>query len=675
MQRGLLIVVVTALVSGCSEGKCGQGTVRYGDTCVLTDPFDKTPPNLTIDPPLYTRQVGTVTITTDKPAQIYWTIDGSEVTTASASGPDQVVIPNVPDTAQLRTFAVDLAGNQSQEVVRIWIIDRDGPGPPSDFKLALAGTQRTVTWGMPQDPRPGGVLVARVDGRLGDGPVSGQTYNVGDTLSPGVTIVAMNGPDPTGTFSEDRGALQPGMVRYVGWAYDNLYNYGAPAADYQLVPVPPQTARITVNGNGTVTVNTPPPNLTLSGSTTLSGTTLTMKLAMTNNTTRVLFAPKIAVTSTITGATWADSSGTTKAGKPFRSYGAAAVPGKPAIATWTFTGANANTQLVLDLDIEDGRVITTANGFGSQTSAGSLMDEQYGNDVLDLDVGPTGCRSGYLNMTTGGFTPDGRLLLGARNTSAVGIMDLTTGKMVSSYELLPPKSMVQRMIVDRAGATVYALAQTAHPRQAFNRGAAGTQTTLVRLDAATLGEAGRIDLGVSRNRCMDISPDGKTLAVTTGLTQQGVILVDLGTFAIKTSIVPDFRAQCATFQPDGSLVLAGEYVAIYTLDGTKHAEYIVPGSSHGKVVRAALSGTTLWIGRTREVLSMDLTTGTAQELLDATLNPTWSGYTLDVFDGQVYVPAKSGSTGLDVLDNTGTLVTNLPGIGRFNGHWVGRSPF
>src|SRR5215831_20773817 len=119
MLRGAcLVVAAAALASGCNQGKCGAGTLRYGDECVLADPFDKTPPNLSIDPPLYTRQVGTVTITSDEPATIYYTLDGTPTTTDSASASDEAVIPNVPDNTILRTFAIDLAGNQSPEVIR-----------------------------------------------------------------------------------------------------------------------------------------------------------------------------------------------------------------------------------------------------------------------------------------------------------------------------------------------------------------------------------------------------------------------------------------------------------------------------------------------------------------------------------------------------------------------------
>src|SRR5690349_11616081 len=160
MHRGSLVIATCGLIAsantGCVTGECGDGTVRYGDTCVAIDPFDKTPPEITIDPPLYTRAVGLIRLTANERATIYYTIDGTEPTLESPHEDDQVLASNVPDDAQLRYFAVDLAGNRSEEGSRIWIIDRDGPAAPIDFKVAVAASTRNVTWTPPPDPRFGG---------------------------------------------------------------------------------------------------------------------------------------------------------------------------------------------------------------------------------------------------------------------------------------------------------------------------------------------------------------------------------------------------------------------------------------------------------------------------------------------------------------------------------------
>src|ERR1043165_3824840 len=146
MLRGLLVVsTLLLLLDGCTGGECGDGTVRDGDTGVAVDPFAKKPPKLTVGPGLYTRGVGTVRIAADEPATIYYTIDGTTPTLDSEHEPDIVVIPNVPDDAQLRYFAVDRNANRRNDELRIWIIDRQGPGAPLDFRLALATPQRHLT--------------------------------------------------------------------------------------------------------------------------------------------------------------------------------------------------------------------------------------------------------------------------------------------------------------------------------------------------------------------------------------------------------------------------------------------------------------------------------------------------------------------------------------------------
>ena len=48
-------------------------------------------PGTTIDPPLYTRQVGIVRLTANERATIYYTVDGTEPTLESAHEDDQVV--------------------------------------------------------------------------------------------------------------------------------------------------------------------------------------------------------------------------------------------------------------------------------------------------------------------------------------------------------------------------------------------------------------------------------------------------------------------------------------------------------------------------------------------------------------------------------------------------------
>jgi hypothetical protein len=674
MLRGLLVVsTLLLLLDGCSGGECGDGTVRYGDTCVAVDPFDKTPPKLTVDPPLYARAVGTVRIASDEPATIYYTIDGTTPTLDSASEPDVVVIPNVPDNAQLRYFAVDRAGNRSNDELRIWIIDRQGPGAPLDFRLALAAPQRSLTWVTPVDPRPGGVLVARIDGPLASGPQGGKAYAVGDTLSPGVSIVAVTGPDINGTFSESL-AAGPGLVRYAAWTFDDLHNYGPPAGDYAIVPMAAQSATVTImaNANATLNVSTQPTVLHLTGDAQFAAGTLTVHLNLRNDTTRVLYGPKLVLKTALPGTvTWDNEDGDYNA-KPYRAYGPALQPATSSQQTWTFSNVTSGSTLTLGLDLVDGPIVAAAE-FSSDT-AGEVADFTTGVHLMTLTGAPAG-NGGRSMVNRGGITPDGKLIVGGRTAGAISRFDLVTGSRELTATLKPQKSHVPQLILDKSGTAIYALLAEGHPYNVINNSAtAGANTELITLDAGSLEIGARLDIGPSRNREMVISDDGRTLLITTGLTAEGVIVVDLTTLTIRNRITPPFRAQTALFAPDGSIVIVGEQVAVYTQEGTRTALWETPGIN-GRVVRAAFgSATLLWIGRRDELAKIDIRDGTGSVVtLPGASPPSLYGRMLEVIGGKVYAITDNDLSRLDATAQTIEQTIDLAN-GR-GGHWFFRSPF
>jgi len=671
MLRGVLVIAAVISVLPSCGGECGEGTVRYGDTCLAVDPFDKTPPSVSVSPGLYTRAVGTVRMEADEPATIYYSIDGTSPTLDSPHEADTVVLPNVADNAQLRYFAVDLNGNQSAEQVRLWVIDREGPAPPLDFGLNVAGSMRTALWTAPPDPRFGGVLLARVEGQVTSPPVSGTQYAVGEELSPGVTVVQIDGPDILNSNFTENLPTRPGLVRYIAWALDDSYNYGGGAGDYIVVPMPAQPATATADAsNNTFNIMTQAPNVTLSGAAMFAGTTLSVEIALRNDTTRVLFAPKIVLTSALpSGVTLGNSSGLIDT-FPYRAYGAAVPPGGSVTQTWTFNGATNATVIAMSLDIRNNHVLyaTFWDSSGNQ-DGGAVVDEVTGLEVLRLKGQISG--QGGEGMTHhGGVTPDGRMVVGARNVGGAAVYDLVTGDQVLSSEYRPQKAQAPHVTLDASGTTAYALVADGHPQNLQNNGNGSSKTELIRLDVASLAETARLDLGVTRAKSMELSPDEKTLLIATGVVSQGVVVVDLTTFSITRRIMTDFRPQVALFVPGAiegnSIAIVGERVALYTLDGTLVQTFETPGTN-GKVVRAVFaSPTELWIGRRSELAKLDTSNGMT------TVYNTQGGRFLDFYGGKIY----AGTNDIQRIAPDGTVELDpVPGFTSVDGHWVGRSPF
>lgn len=657
------VCALAVVVAGCGGGECEPGTTRVGDTCYPYDPFDHTPPTVKVDPPLRTRAVGTVRLTASEPAIVYYTTDGSDPTTMSMNEDTQVVLADQPDTAVVRYFAVDRAGNQSPIETATWIIDALGPGAPR-VDVSVSGTTRTVTWTPPSDPHIAGVVVARVDGVLGPSPDPGQVVKAGDTISPGVTVVSVStATSGMQTFSESM-PTPPGIVRYVAWALDDVGNYGAAGGNFALVAIPAQTATVHVVASpAAVSVPTPAANVMLAGTATLTGSTLTVDLTLTNSTTRVLFAPKILLTSTLPGAVTFSGSGTFMT-TPYVAYGAAIAPGGSVKRTWTFGGASTSTTLDLAVDVRNGPIVVAPHGFQSDT--GDAADIDTGTSVQTLQPGIAG-PSGRIGMKPGGVTPEGRVVLGARSNGIISSWDLVSGTLVMSNEFLPQKANIAAVVLDRSGASGYALAAYGH---SYTVRIGTIESYLIRFDVGSLRETGRIDLGPSRNRGLEISPDGHTLAIATGDAGAQTIQVDLDTFTLTRRVGLGFAPRWATFSADSKTVIVTGNVEIREFsvaDGSQTGSISMP-TGGGKVFRGDIAADgRLWVGRNNDVAAIDLATGSA-----ATFTGTASNTT--VIDGKVYV-GHEGQSSFQRLDNTGTSELTFSFSSSVYGHGLMRSPF
>jgi WD40 repeat protein len=388
----------------------------------------------------------------------------------------------------------------------------------------------------------------------------------------------------------------------------------------------------------------------------------------------VLFAPKLLLTSAQTGFTFT-ADGTLDIGNGpvgFRQLAPAIAPLGASVASLTFTGVAANAQLSLAFAFRDNRAVA-ATVRDSDRSAGQIADDVTGVFLRQLGTA-TLCQSGSTGQSYSmAITPDGRVITGDRAGGVVSAYDLITGARVRTVTVKPDKAHIPQLVLDPSGSTVYALASAQHPRRA-NQNAAGTDAELVRLDAATLTITGRLSLGSSRNRSLEMSPDGKTLAIATGLSA-GAILVDISSFTIKGQIMPGFRANVATFSPDGTqLAMVGEQIQTFGLDGTAKMDPIpTPLSTGRKVVRAVWPDPSfVWIARgSGGIAKVDLTDPGATPLTDDT-----KCRLAEVYDGKLYTESCSTPRAIVVLDLAdGTQLNQIDGIASLQGHHVVRSPF
>ena len=478
-------------------------------------------------------------------------------------------------------------------------------------------------------------------------------------------------------------------MRYVGWGLDDLANYGPATGAYTVVALPAQTGTVHVTGAGAVTVTAQPANLVLSGSAALAGTTLTVQLAVQNPTNRPLFAPKLLLTTAPAGVTWSNSDGSFS-GSPYRAYGAVIPSGGTASAAWTFTGASAATAIDLALAFRDNKILLGAGApFGSLTG-GYTADAVAGRcsttttqgcaaaadcpatqactfgTISTLHAGPVG-PSGRSGMRGGGITPDGTAILGSRNSGRITSFDLANGEQTGHDELLPQKANVPWVVLDPSGSSGYALVAIGHPLT----GRTGATASLVRFDAGSLVETGRMALGTSRNHGLEISPDGATLLVVTGLTDEGVLQIDLATFQITRSLATSLRATSAAFSADSSTINVMAFDGVHRYDRASGNEQpLVPANPGGKAFRADFTADgKLWVGRQNDFMVVDFAAGTTQIVAGK------PAALLEVFDGKAYIAAARSSSVIRLANDGSTVDATFSFPGAVSGHWLGRSPF
>lgn len=554
-----VFVMIPLLAAGCGDSlRCKDGTFKSGGTCLGYDPNDSTAPITTADPPAGRSRdpvPSTVSLTANEPATIFYTLDGSEPGPESPSGRSPVVVPGISEGITLRFHAIDLAGNQESTQTMTFLQDIEGPARLSDFGLAVAGSAVTLTWSTPPDPDFAGVAVARVADLADSLPVPGEIYAPGAVLSSSVQLVFV------GTGEEYQETVAPGFVRFIAWPFDDLGNYGAPAAVYADVAVGSLAGLIEVDaGAETFDVLQQPANLVLTGQASHDGAaTLTVQLSVENKTTKAFENPKIALRGLSIG-TFSNSDGSVD-GDPFRNYGPdLLVPGEVVTRTWTITGVLVTSVVELEVELAHHPSLFAANRMRSGGGGADLYDAGtvlVQPRIVNVARGPNSNGS----FGTGWATPDGRAFFGGSNHGRIERFDvksrsLTLGKSVG-FEA-DRKTIMS--IVGNGTGNLFATIKL--------RGVGGQGSVLVlKLDEG-LNELGALELdsdstharGQSRSA---LSPDGRTLAVP---IRNEIVLVDTVTMReidadgststverISTEATDELRA--LAFSSDGQTLL------------------------------------------------------------------------------------------------------------------------
>lgn len=667
----LLLLPIPLVHAACSSLECGEGTFSSGDKCVGYDPDDKTPPVTTASPAGgRTREAipDIVTLTTDEPARIYYTIDGSDpdpTTQAGETSPAAVV--GVEQGTTLKYFAIDRAGNREELVTTTFDSDTTAPAPVTGLALSLAGATPTLTWANPTDPDFAGTVIARVADAVDVEPTPGQLYTAPATLSPSLEIVAV------GTATQFVDTARPaGTVRYVAWTFDDVGNYSAPLTVRDELPLGSLAAQFTF-ANGTLTAVTTPANLDLATTTaTLAGTTLTLSLAV-KNTSATYFQNLKAEVTGVANAAFSGSDGTAD-GFAFKSLGPEILaPGATVTRDLTFTGVSTAT-VTIDLAF--------AHHPSLLSTAGRFVQSHH---LVDLGSGKA---TPILTATSRG--PNDRANGRVRPSRLVGgrYLDIpTTHGAIERWDLVTRKFVFGTRLTDSdtARVNVQGLYSTARATYAIVK--YGGKRRIAAAELVQLDEGLRIvarlalpndDRGFTRPA---FSPDGNLMAIP---LQGGVALVDLQTMT-QVDATPSTPFSVDMFEPgfvesirgveffddtNGLVVLArknGKAAIIrrtaddYTVEAFQHPTTTTRGCS----VVTAPDGK-IWMAFQAGLRVFDPATGAISSITYG--NPI-NG--LAVIDGKLHVIRDDRVT-IDQISNTGSIqrTITLPANTGAYGHWL-----
>ncbi len=351
-----------------------------------------------------------------------------------------------------------------------------------------------------------------------------------------------------------------------------------------------QTAVITITdpaGTPSVSVDTQPANITLAATVTSPGTggagTIDVALSATNNAGRIISNMKVDIgaTSTLSGNTISNSSGTLPSGDEYISFGPKAVADGATrdaadLLSFNTGGSTGNITLNVTLPTQDFSLWTT-----DSTSSTAIQDIDTGAQTQDynVDVQGIGGHDYQASLRWGASSPDGHyLFMGHKQQPVIVVLDTTTLAYSTVAMLENNGTLGATDAVAMSPDAHYLYASVLEGDHNYRDGSSNGYHTslnirnwLVKVDRTTMEVVSRLELtpanSGARLRRLSISSDGSTGALAVDWSGDvDVINLNNMTLTKSVNVTGDCgaRPRYAAIAPDASKV----YVACNDTDST-----------------------------------------------------------------------------------------------------------
>jgi DNA-binding beta-propeller fold protein YncE len=564
---------------------CGCGRLGYEGR----SPDDAAQrPTTTASPPggVY-RALPTVMLQADRPATIYYTTDGSDPTSSSASGTSPVTVGGLQPGTELRFFAMDAAGNTEEIKAEIYLLNRLGAKPVVGFRAEESAGDIVLRWQLPEAPDLIEVIIARVVDVAATQPSDGAELSVGDEIGSAEIIYA--GSETSVQLPSPR----PGQYTFVAWGrYANGAFSDGRTAEIRIA-APAQTGQLIVDvGAGTVTVTRQPAHYAVAGGQVAhdGDRTVTFWLTITSGLAGLTLNSKVAIRALSTGS-FGNPDGAIAGGPlsalPYRYFGPRSLAeGEGTTRSIALTQISADDIITVDFEIQSDPGLFWVEW--DNGPRGHLLDLGGGRSHDALPIAPTfRGLGGYRGLQR---SPDGRYLYaGARNAPRVVKIDTTTLTVVGGIDIAIDKASgaLVDLRIDPSGRRLFGVLNSgmhnsAHSstvesfeaRTSRGRPVQDNAVVLIEIDARTMSETGRVVLdegdAVFRGRRMALSHGGDLAAVAAGaqytetsisrvyvvdLVNMAVVDGDPTTPEIEPVSVGDMRPSAVAFSADDRYVV------------------------------------------------------------------------------------------------------------------------